>query len=568
MKLTLSNKIRTLIFQSILPVLIFILGMGIVSGYLLDDHRHYMLFPGDIGDARFNRYILEHFYLALTGQADSFVNAPMFYPWIKTISFSDTHWGGGLIYALFRSKLIGLRPEDAFLGWFVVGFILNYWAAFWVNRALKLQALGASIGAFFFTFALPVLQQDGHAQLLYRFYVPLAFLALHHYLRQRDPRLLAIVFLLISLQLLTSFYIGMFLCYFLLAYLLAWRFLSKRFHQDQLVDRKANHLLKHKKHYQLMSLTAIMIFILALGLFFLFSIPYLQAHHLYLNAFQQNHSIWTVMNRLPQLRNYIMADNSSFWVSSATISALAQVTDGAKYIHEKQLFVGVGACLAILYAVFSKEFIRTHLLSRNLLVATVIMVISTLSFGELCCSIYVPITFIPGITAIKVVSREILVLVFPISVVVGQVVNNICSVDFKLVNSLPIVLILCALIVMDSVFAIKHVSTRREWNNRISSFEAKIHEPINKDSIIVAAVSDVPWRDNLDAMVYAQTKGIKTMNGYSGNTPLGYVDMKTCEDVAKNIASAEKFYQETLKQPFKLDRKKIIFVGFNSECFL
>ena len=32
--------------------------------------------PGDIADARVNRYVLEHFYLALTGRTRSFLQAP------------------------------------------------------------------------------------------------------------------------------------------------------------------------------------------------------------------------------------------------------------------------------------------------------------------------------------------------------------------------------------------------------------------------------------------------------------------------------------------------------------
>lgn len=315
--------------------------------------------------------------------------------------------------------------------------------------------------------------------------------------------------------------------------------------------------------------TAIIIFIFAVGLFLLFAIPYSQAYQVYSEVFNANRGIGATLASLPQLRNYFMADNSYFWVSSTTISKLAQVTsETLGFVQEKEMFIGIGAFITIVYAICSKTFISNHLLSRNLLTAIAIMVLVTLGLGNVPYSLYWPFASFHSIAAVRVVSREILVLVFPVSIVVGQVINELRYFHFKLVNTSPIVLALCFLILADSVFAVKYVSNRNEWESRITNFEAKIHVPVNKDSIIVAAVSDVPWRDNLDAMLYAQTKGIKTMNGYSGNTPLGYVDMKTCADVAKNIASAEKFYQETLKQPFKLDRKKMIFVGFNSECFL
>ncbi len=65
-------------------------------------HFDLSFIPGDIGDARLNNYFLEHGYKWLTGQVESFWNAPFFYPTIRTMSLSDNHLGVLPIYALFR----------------------------------------------------------------------------------------------------------------------------------------------------------------------------------------------------------------------------------------------------------------------------------------------------------------------------------------------------------------------------------------------------------------------------------------------------------------------------------
>ena len=132
--------------------------------------------PGDLGDARLNNYLLEHFFRWISGLDKSFWNAEFFYPYPDTVAFSDNFLGSGIFYALFR--WIGLDQETAYQGWYIWGFFLNYLAAAYVLSRLKFNPIGAAAGAFFFAFGLPVLAKESHAQLLYRFGVPLACLCL------------------------------------------------------------------------------------------------------------------------------------------------------------------------------------------------------------------------------------------------------------------------------------------------------------------------------------------------------------------------------------------------------
>ena len=126
--------------------------------------------PGDTIDNRLNNFVLEHGYRYLAGKADSFWDAPSFYPSRDSTAMSDAHIGLLPLYASFRAA--GLSPEHAFQGWFLVPFVLNFAAAAWAVRRLGYGALAASVAAYVFAFGLPVVAQLTHAQLFPRFFVP------------------------------------------------------------------------------------------------------------------------------------------------------------------------------------------------------------------------------------------------------------------------------------------------------------------------------------------------------------------------------------------------------------
>src|SRR6185295_11716620 len=58
--------------------------------------------PGDLGDARFNNYILEHGHKYLTGKVDRYWDAPFMYPYKNVIALSDNLLGTVPVYSAFR----------------------------------------------------------------------------------------------------------------------------------------------------------------------------------------------------------------------------------------------------------------------------------------------------------------------------------------------------------------------------------------------------------------------------------------------------------------------------------
>src|SRR5262249_4180087 len=115
--------------------------------------------PGDLGDTRFNMYVLEHFFRWLQGKDMSLASPDMYYPFPGVLFFSDTHAGTAWVYAVFR--FIGLNYYSAYKAWFFTGYILTFAAAYYVLLCLGTRAWIAMAGAAFFTFCLPSTAQFG-----------------------------------------------------------------------------------------------------------------------------------------------------------------------------------------------------------------------------------------------------------------------------------------------------------------------------------------------------------------------------------------------------------------------
>ena len=110
----------SILFYWLLTVLLLVFGYWSIAIKPLGQNLSRI--QGDLGDARLNNYILEHDYLWLTGKEKSLLDAPFFYPYPKTVAYSENHFGSMLFYSAFRS--MGLDRETAFQYWFLLGYLL------------------------------------------------------------------------------------------------------------------------------------------------------------------------------------------------------------------------------------------------------------------------------------------------------------------------------------------------------------------------------------------------------------------------------------------------------------
>lgn len=200
------------ILNKIIPYLFLAFGLIIfLHPMLLDTGK----LPGDIGDASFINYVLEHGYQWLTGNKlhSSFWDMPIFYPHDNSLAFSDMMIGGMLIYTPIRMFISS--PQTALQLWLTIACILNY-VAFWIlmRKTFKFGNSESSIAAFLFAFGLPRHLQICHLQLMLQFFSIFYFYAFTQIKNENTPLKNNILFLtgsaLFVLQLYTTFYFGWF----------------------------------------------------------------------------------------------------------------------------------------------------------------------------------------------------------------------------------------------------------------------------------------------------------------------------------------------------------------------
>ena len=128
--------------------------------------------PGDIGDSRFNNYVLEHSWRWLLQQPlhSSFWNMPIFYPAANTLAYSDLMVSFGPFYWIWRA--LGLDEGAAYLGWFFLISVLNYLLAYMLLRfELRISWTASLLGAFIVAYSVGRIEQIGHPQLYPLIYV-------------------------------------------------------------------------------------------------------------------------------------------------------------------------------------------------------------------------------------------------------------------------------------------------------------------------------------------------------------------------------------------------------------
>lgn len=151
---------------------LFCWGLWSVPVALLGPERDRI--PGDLGDARYGNYVLEHFHRFSVGKEPSYWNAPFMYPQPNALNHTDHLAGSAPIYDLFRR--VGWRPESAYQLWIIALFGLNYLCAWSALRGWGCANIPAACGAFIYAFGIQQADQLGHPSALARFAIPLAML--------------------------------------------------------------------------------------------------------------------------------------------------------------------------------------------------------------------------------------------------------------------------------------------------------------------------------------------------------------------------------------------------------
>ena len=518
--------------------------------------------PGDLIDARFNSVILEHLYNwlwhGLNGNWTDIWSPAFFYPYQNVLAFSDNHFGTAFSYILLRS--IGLPREISFSGWYAIGFCLNFACSYLVFSRFQFSSFASSAAAFVFTFALPVIAQDGHSQFSYRFAIPFTFLALWNFGINRNLCSLAWLAFWTSLQFLCSIYMGVFLSIFLATCLLPIYLLTKNSGQTLTKSALETRISKSNWVY----LTLLIVSVLA-------SLALAMKYQAVSQQYGFASDSWEINQMTPRLESYLIADRSE--LSGFIGKALAENLSKSPYRSEHQLFLGVGVMIFLLLGTFfcwtSNTTQNSHPNQMQIQVGKIACIaLITLFFGTLMYgvgSLWMSLTIIPGLNAIRAVTRIILIMIFPASIMVAIACEKLYYSETFNTNAKKIGLIIGTAILLCSETALFQNSRTpiEAWSQRIHILENGLEAPLNKGHILFVAKDEAkPGYElpEVDAMVFAQDRGIPTINGYSGKFPPGndHNPIERCISAQERLGSYAKFTKVESDSTIATLMKKII----------
>lgn len=502
-----------------------------IGGYLLPEIGFFRSIPGDLGDARFISVILEHLYRWVLGSDVGLWDPPFFYPFEHVLGFSENFLGSGLIYVLFR--LSGFLRETAYDAWFCIGALLNFLAAYWTLRRLKLSALAAASGAFVFSFSLPtLLTQSIHSQLLYRFAIPFAVLGFYRALDGQRFYYLWQTFFWVAVQFYCSIYMGVFLSYLLAAATLGVLFL--RDGRQKVVRAIASF---QKEPLKNQGVFVLMTFFSAMAVIWLLNRYQATAHE-----YGFTKSIGEISNMLPTLKSYLVSDLSrlSSWVG--------QWSGDLPVRWEHQLFVGIGVAMIASYgAIVVLTAERNEIFGRVALASWCLLFVATLYLNGVSIYLWL-IKTIPAISAIRVVSRIILIMLFPIAILVAVGIDRIGKFRIFQGRLMKIVLVLgTALLIGSETASYKPYNQPISvWRGRIDSMKKMLPERLPDQAILyVSQSSSEPhYLAELDGMILSQDIGVRTTNGFSGNAPPGFLPPDPCISYLNRLFAYADFYRK------------------------
>ena len=501
--------------------------------------------PGDIGDARFNNIILEHLYRWCMGLDKSLWTPDFFYPARGTLTFSDNHFGTGWFYVLAR--MTGLSQYQAFDAWFLAGCIANFVSCHVVLRKLGHGALASAVGAFVFAFGLPASTQFGHAQLTFRFALPLALLAWHRFIDGGSLRQLGYASLYVCL----TFYCAIYLGYFLVLVLAAWTLAAFG------TARVLGAGFPHRRVLEAYSAAGrfdrgltVGLLLMSLALMWALFRPYLHFAQVY--HFQRG--IEEIVKMLPRAGSYLLADDSRAW------SWLGRGLD-VPVRPEQQMFVGLLplmlAALALLRAAPAAR--RASLLAASTL--AVLIVFTLCVHGH---SIYLWFAQAPGANAIRAVSRIILAMLLPVAVLCAGGIDALLHprTGARRAGRYAVAAVLSMLVVGEALASRIFSTPFTAHEARVARVLSRLPASLPANAVIFVPLESAPnWSWDLDGMAAGQALGRATLNGYSGNAPDGYAGTWTgdaCGEAYTRIAAGVEINPDEVFSSDALARRVVV----------
>lgn len=507
---------------SIIPILMILFGFIFIP---LQQLSMLSMMPGNIGDARLNNYFLENTYQFLIGGVDSLWNLGFFSPFPYVIGFSDNLFGTSPVYILAR--ILDFKVDTSFQIWFIFGYVFNFAACFYALRRLNSSIIASSVGALIFAFALPIAAHAGHAQLHYRFGLPLSIVFFILFVDSKKWSYLLVSAWWMVWQFFAGVYIGFFTLLMLSSVIIVYAIFI-------ICNRHTSIGLELKKYFlswRVASFRSRLIFFVILVLLFALMLVLFYPYFMVSNLYGAKRSWDEISTMLPRPQSYFLADNSLIWSIRD-----AELFSKIPMRHEHQMFMGLIPIVLAIFGFFIGIY-RVNRLPFILLSGMLaLLIVSTLYVGGV--SFWYFLHDLPLFSAIRVMSRLDQAFLFPIAFLAAIFIDYL-RVGYRFGVKL-ILIIIAPLIIAESALSNMDVSDKNSWRDRVEKIDHLLPNNLDGDSILFFAQrSGPPFADELDAMWVSLLSGKKTMNGYSGLYPPGYDYLygSDCNQIPKRVLS-------------------------------
>jgi len=505
---------------------------------------HLERIPGDLADSRLNNYLLEHGYRFIRGLDESFWSPPFNYPENNMLAYSDNFIGQLPFYATFR--FIGLNRENAYQGWLILTYLLNFFCCAWVLFRLGANKPAAFLGAYLFAFSAAILDQSNHTQMTSRYPVALAFYFLIRLFQEPRHRYLLFFLGSVVLQFLNSIYLGFLLSLSLFFFSFVYLILYRK-------ELSFAPLLKKKE------LLFAGVYLVLSGLILRsFFGPYMR----HARAGNFTPAKRDVFESLPRWTSYYPGSpNILSW------KFLAGRPDGLVNWWNHWIFPGgivYASLLTLLIVIVCQLFQRNRAgrssrirLAAALFGAMLLLIFFTFRYHNF--SLYECIYVIPGFNSMRDLCRVVNIEFFFYAAISALIFTWISEKIRNRFIRTGVMLLLFLVLIVDQRFDMNNVGTylKSDAIQASSTFVEKVkkHSDYNKYTAIAYIPGEIAPQAiiHLDAMLGSQELGMKTINSYTGTCSSWY-----CEFAGKHDLVSLKSWLEHAGQP--MDSTRILLI--------
>jgi hypothetical protein len=455
----------------------------------------------DPADSRHLNYVLEHDFRWLVSRPGhtELWSPPIFFPEKNTAAYSETLLGVLPFYAPWR--IVGMRPDTSFQCWILTLSLLNFAASYFLlSRFLGLRPLGASLGAFLFSFGSPRVVQSGHQQLIAQFFTITAVIALVALFRpaaDQEPRSRRVFWIgVFFASLLAQFYAG-----FYLAWLFALGLCVVGIGAFFVRDTRRRLIWLVSRHGLAIAVCA---FIAALAVAPMAS-RYLEAASI-LGYRGFDDTEWF----LPPVKAWFNVGPYNWLYGSLSRGPLFSKM---RFEWEKRLGVGLLTTLVVAYGLLrarGKPGVRILLGS-----AIALIVLATRFPGghTLWKAIF---EVFPGARAIRAVGRVAILLLLPAGVGVAYAFDYASRAVRK-----AVVLLVAVLVVVEQGQTMPSYD-KNVVRRDVAAISRQIPKRCEAFFVVFPEDHKSTWETQVDGMWAGMETGLPTVNGYSSNVPPGW----------------------------------------------